>query len=111
MSDFHDEQSRLHQKHFGHPFAYGCCGPPGQLHHQQYRQPQPPAPAPVDPEPYPVVIERVPQRPRAYNGPWPGGDPKAQAWKHYGMQWLLGLGFLAVIVVFVTIYNLATGEW
>jgi hypothetical protein len=89
-----------------------------QPHPQQYQPPygqqghpaqQPPA-APYMPAPqqYPPA---VPGQPQVYRGPLPGGDPKAQAWKNYGMQWLLGLGFLAVIVVFVTIYNLATGEW
>jgi hypothetical protein len=27
------------------------------------------------------------------------------------MQWLLGLGFLAVIGLFALVYNLATGAW
>jgi hypothetical protein len=94
VSNPNDEQSRLHQKHFGHPFAYGCCGPPGEMHYRENWRPQPPA-LPVDSDPYPVVIERVPRRPRP--------------WKHSGVRWLLGLGFLAVIVVPVTIYLL--GAW
>jgi hypothetical protein len=109
MTDFDHEQSRLHQKHFGHPLAYGCCPPPGSRQYPEDRQPRPVLP--VDSEPHPVFIERVPQRPRVHRGPLPGGDPKAQAWKNYGMQWLLGLGFLAVIGLFALVYNLATGAW
>lgn len=88
-----------------------------QPYQQQYVQqpyqghvPQPP-PAPYGPPPQQYPAPHAPHQPQVYTGPLPGGDPKAQAWKNYGLQWLLGLGFLAVIVVFVTIYNLATGEW
>lgn len=84
-----------------------------QAPHPQH-QPQTPsyAPQPYQQVPqHPAPAAPHPQQPQVYTGPLPGGDPKAQAWKNYGMQWLLGLGFLAVIVVFVTIYNLATGEW
>ncbi|MEV3939062.1 hypothetical protein AB0K52_24190 [Glycomyces sp. NPDC049804] len=110
MSYPQDEQSRLHQQYFGHPLAYGCCGPPqGAPQHQQHWQQRPVAP--VHPEPRPAAIERAPRQPQVYTGPLPGGDPKAQAWKNYGMQWLLGLGFLAVIGIFALIYNLATGAW
>jgi hypothetical protein len=95
----------MHGGHQPHPQQYqppygqqGFPGPPQQL---------PAAPYMPAPQQYPPVAGQ----PQVYSGPLPGGDPKAQAWKNYGMQWLLGLGFLAVIVVFVTIYNLATGEW
>ncbi|MDA1361741.1 hypothetical protein O1R50_19085 [Glycomyces luteolus] len=91
---------------------------PGQ---QQYQQ-QPPYPHQPPPPYAPQAYQQAPQppaapygqhphQPQVYTGPLPGGDPKAQAWKNYGMQWLLGLGFLAVIGIFAVIYNLATGEW
>jgi hypothetical protein len=79
-----------------------------QPHHGHVPQPHP---APYGPPPQQYPAPHAPHQPQVYTGPLPGGDPKAQAWKNYGLQWLLGLGFLAVIVVFVTIYNLATGEW
>jgi hypothetical protein len=81
---------------------------PGQP--PQYQQ-QPPSYAPQAYQQAPPPPAPYPQQPQVYTGPLPGGDPKAQAWKNYGMQWLLGLGFLAVIGVFAVIYNLATGEW
>lgn len=85
---------------------------PQYQQHGPYAQ-QPPAPPSYAPQAY----QQAPQHPGAaphpqvYTGPLPGGDPKAQAWKNYGMQWLLGLGFLAVIGLFALIYNLATGAW
>ncbi|MFC3493239.1 hypothetical protein [Glycomyces rhizosphaerae] len=93
-----------------------------QAPHQHQPQQAPPsfAPQPYQQAPHPQQHPGAPyqqpgpqhpHQPQVYSGPLPGGDPKAQAWKNYGMQWLLGLGFLAVIVLFVTIYNLATGEW
>lgn len=76
-----------------------------------YPQQQPPSYAPQAYQQAPPPPAPYPQQPQVYTGPLPGGDPKAQAWRNYGMQWLLGLGFLAVIGVFAVIYNLATGEW
>jgi hypothetical protein len=81
-----------------------------------YAQQPPPAPPSYAPQPYQQAPHHpgaapYPQQPQVYTGPLPGGDPKAQAWKNYGMQWLLGLGFLGVIGIFALIYNLATGEW
>lgn len=91
---------------------------PGQQPQYQQHAPypqQPPGPHVHAPQAYPQPpqhpVAPYPQQPQVYTGPLPGGDPKAQAWKNYGMQWLLGLGFLAVIGIFALIYNLATGAW
>lgn len=87
---------------------------PRHQQHNPYAQ-QPPGPHPHAPQAYPHApqhpVAPYPQQPQVYTGPLPGGDPKAQAWKNYGMQWLLALGFLAVIGIFALIYNLATGAW
>jgi hypothetical protein len=81
-----------------------------------YAQQPPPAPPSYAPQPYQQAPHHpgaapYPQQPQVYTGPLPGGDPRAQAWKNYGMQWLLGLGFLGAIGIFALIYNLATGAW
>jgi hypothetical protein len=86
-----------------------------QAQYQQQPQQAPPsfAPQPYQqaPQHYQQPAPQHPHQPQVYSGPLPGGDPKAQAWKNYGMQWLLGLGFLGVIGIFAVIYNLATGAW